>query len=342
MEFSSGLVKKSFIILPLLVILILISFTVFITTPNLFFPPSKTEENVTINLAYAGAVLEAVTYIANDYGFFEKEGVNVELHNVIPTLALPGLVAGQYQISMFASPNLVSYMTRDAPVVMIAHGSYIPPNPQGITMDGIIVRKGLDVKSPQDLKGKIVGIPAFGSVLDIHFKAFLKNNNINVKDFEYQEIPPPQVGSLMYAGRLDVYIGAQPHMTSLVSAGVADVYKYNDWIPQNHFSSTYTTSREFLENHPKTLEKFIKALQKAEVFMKNNPDAYYETVSKYAKVNISIVKEVPIPAPVGGDKLSINMKVLEETQDLQLQNGFIDKKVDFGKYVDARFVGTVS
>ena len=310
-------------------------------------PPTQTgivstsEENVTINLAYAGAPLEAVTYIANDYGFFEKEGVDVVLHQVIPTLALPGLIAGEYQISMFASPNLVAFMARDSPIVLIAHGLYIPANPKGITMDGLIVRKGLEMKSPQDLKGKIVGTPAFGSVIDIHFKHFLRINNIDIKDFEYLEVPPPQAGALLQAGKLDVYMGIQPLIVNLVSQGVVDVYRYNDWVPQNHFSSTYTTSKKFLEKHPETLGRFVRALQNAAVFMKENPDAYYETVAKYTRVNATLLQQFPIPVPVGSDKLSINLEVLEETQNIQLQSGFLDKKVDFSKYLDARFAGII-
>ena len=292
-----------------------------------------------IKVAYAGAPLEALTFIAKDYGFFSQEGVSVELDQVIPTLALPGLLAGQYQISMFASPNLVSFMSRGVPVVIIAHGLYIPKNPQGVTMDGIIVRKGLGITSPKDLEGKVVGVSAFGSVLDIDFRMFVKNNNIDLSQIQYQEIPPAQVGSLMEAGKLDAYMASQPQIVSLVSAGVAIVYTYNNWVPENYFSSTYTTSKSFLENNPNLLSRFVLALQKAASFMSQNSTAYYQTVSKYTKVSADLLREFPIPVPVGGNTLSIDMSILRGTETVQLQMGLISSEVDFSKFVDGRFVG---
>jgi NitT/TauT family transport system substrate-binding protein len=91
--------------------------------------------------------------VAQKKGFFDPENLQVELVQIRPAVAIPGLTIGSVDYTTVLGSTIAARM-RGVPLVIIGVFSDKP-------MDFLVGSKG--IVTPKELKGKIVGISAFGT-----------------------------------------------------------------------------------------------------------------------------------------------------------------------------------
>jgi ABC-type nitrate/sulfonate/bicarbonate transport system substrate-binding protein len=124
-----------------------------------------------LRLAYSAiTVNQAIPWIAHDAGHFKKHGLDVELVHASSTLALQALLAGEVSIAQSVTDACVSSNLNGADTLFM----------------GAILDKPLysfivnpKIKSPQELKGKRVGVTRIGSTPDALARAMLKMWNLD-------------------------------------------------------------------------------------------------------------------------------------------------------------------
>ena len=127
--------------------------------------PSK-EVLVPLRVAYSAiTVNQAIPWIAHDAGLFKKNGLDVQLIHASSITAMQALLAGEVSIGQSLTDACVTANLNGADTVFIASILDKPlysfvANPK--------------IKTPQDLKGKRVGITRFGSTPDALTRALLK------------------------------------------------------------------------------------------------------------------------------------------------------------------------
>jgi len=120
-----------------------------------------------LRLAYSAiTVNQAIPWIAHDAGHFKKHGLDVELVHASSTLALQALLAGEVSVAQSVTDACVSSNLNGADTLFM-----------GAILDrplySFIVNP--KIKSPQDLKGKRVGVTRIGSTPDALARAMLEN-----------------------------------------------------------------------------------------------------------------------------------------------------------------------
>src|ERR1041384_2835862 len=119
-----------------------------------------------LRLAYSAITInQAIPWIAHDAGHFKKHGLDVELVHPSSTLALQALLAGEVSMAQSVTDACVSSNLNGADTLFM----------------GAILDKPLysfivnpKIKSPQELKGKRVGVTRIGSTPDALARAMLK------------------------------------------------------------------------------------------------------------------------------------------------------------------------
>ena len=119
-----------------------------------------------LRLAYSAiTVNQAIPWIAHDAGHFKKHGLDVELIHASSITALQALLAGEVTIAQSVTDACVSANLSGADTLFL----------------GAILDKPLysfivnaKIKTPQDLKGKRIGVTRFGATPDALARAMLR------------------------------------------------------------------------------------------------------------------------------------------------------------------------
>src|SRR5438093_12493607 len=108
----------------------------------------------------------SVWYLAQDRGFYKKNGLDVDLL-FIPstTTSVSSLVAGDVQVANASGGGVASAVVARADLVLVA--CYLNSLPYELVV-------GESVKSAEDLKGKTVGISRLGSASDVAARALIR------------------------------------------------------------------------------------------------------------------------------------------------------------------------
>ena len=118
----------------------------------------------------AASVASLPTWVAQDGGYFAREGVPAELIYIRGgPQTMSALVSGEVPFAQIYGGALIAAALTGADVVIVA-GIVNSP------FFSIVTTKGID--KPDDLRGKKIGISTFGSATDFALRLALKKWNI--------------------------------------------------------------------------------------------------------------------------------------------------------------------
>jgi ABC-type nitrate/sulfonate/bicarbonate transport system substrate-binding protein len=119
-----------------------------------------------IKVAYAALVAGQVApWIAKEGGYFSKHGIDVDLIYIPATTATQALIAGEIQLAQVTGVSTAGAILSGAEVKIIA-------SVQNKLAGSIYVRP--EIKSPEQLKGKRLGVSRFGALSDTAVGIFLQ------------------------------------------------------------------------------------------------------------------------------------------------------------------------
>src|SRR5882724_2647119 len=123
-----------------------------------------------------------VWYLAQDRGFYKKHGLDADLL-FIPstTTSVSSLVAGDVQVANASGGGVASAVVAGADLVMVA--CYLNSLPYELVVNE-------SIKSPEDLKGKSIGISRVGSASDVAARALIRGLGLEPD----KQVPILQVG----------------------------------------------------------------------------------------------------------------------------------------------------
>ena len=127
---------------------------------------AETTKPTSLRLAYSAiTVNQAIPWISYEAGHFKKYGLDVELVHASSILALQALLAGEVAIAQSVTDACVSANLNGADTVFL--GAILDKPLYGFMVNS-------KIKTPQDLKGKRVGVTRFGATPDALARAMLK------------------------------------------------------------------------------------------------------------------------------------------------------------------------
>ncbi len=141
-------------------------------------------------------------WIAKDLGLYEKYGLDVKLVNIAAgSVSLTALLAGNVHLTTDSSSGVVAAAARGAPIVTVSTNGALPY--QFVALASI--------KSPDDLKGKIVGSSRIGAGTDFLLRRILAK--IGLTPGKDVSLIPTGVSEsdkrlqLIFQGKIDATIG---------------------------------------------------------------------------------------------------------------------------------------
>jgi len=233
--------------------------------------------------------------MAKPMGFYEKEGLNVE---VIKTagwaLVRDKVLSAEYDASHMLSPMPIA----------ASMGLGAQPNPtrvatiQNINGQAITMHiKHKDNRDPKNWKGMKFGIPFDYSMHNLLLRYYLAEHGIDpAKDVQLSVIAPPEMVANLRAGNIDGFLGPEPFNQRAVFEGVGFIQVLSKDLWDGHPCCTFAASEKFITEAPNTYAALFRAIASATVYAHKpeNRPAIIEAIApaNYLNQPIPVLQQV--------------------------------------------------
>ena len=163
--------------------------------------PASAAEEVTFalnwNVPYSGW---AGFYVAQEKGYFEEEGLDVEFLLVKGSNpANQAIAAGDAQLGVSTASSVVVAASQGLPLVTVS--AYMQSNPEGV-----IARKDRGIEAVTDFAGKRVGYNVANPTVYL-FEAKLQRAGVDKDDITWVTVQPEAMVPLLLEGEIDAAMG---------------------------------------------------------------------------------------------------------------------------------------
>jgi NitT/TauT family transport system substrate-binding protein len=164
-------------------------------------------QTVKLKIGYSVWVGYGPLFIARDKGYFNEEGLDVELVKVEdPKDRFAALSGKQLDGLVSTLDTMTLYWKAETPFVAILG---LDDSSGG---DGIVVRKDKNIASVQDLKGKSIGVNV-GSVSHFYLDYVLQQNGLAESDVSLVKMKQGDVPAALASGSVDAGVTWEPHLS---------------------------------------------------------------------------------------------------------------------------------
>jgi NitT/TauT family transport system substrate-binding protein len=214
----------------------------------------------------------AGVFAAVDQGFFEKEGVRVELRSFPgPTDTIPPTIAGDLDIALTTPDNVMSVdagQKADLVTIDVIDVS--------VGADAVVARN--DIVDVAGLKNKKIAV-TFGQCNELLLLEALARSGLKQSDVTLVNMDADAAGAAFIAGRLDGAVTWEPWLTQVTSSGKGHLLFSSKLAPNIIFDSAAVT-RRFAAGHKKEIEAFIRGMDAGVAYLRSHPEETYAIVAK--------------------------------------------------------------
>ena len=216
----------------------------------------------TLTLAHSTWVGYGPFYIARDKGFFEEEGVDIELRIMENTpLKMGAFMAGQVDLVASTADEFPIYMKPGTPV------KYFLAVDNSNGGDGVVSNK--EIETVADLKGRTVAFEE-GSVSQFFINALLLEAGLGQDDIEMVNMTATDAGAAFVADRVDAAVTWEPHLTQGEQTEHGHRLIDSSQKP-GLIVDVVAATQDTIDKHGDKLKAFNRAWQRALEFLASNP-----------------------------------------------------------------------
>ncbi|WP_152654556.1 ABC transporter substrate-binding protein [Oceanobacillus sp. CFH 90083] len=285
---------------------------------------------VSIMLDWYPNAVHSYLYVAEEKGYFEEEGIDVDIQfPANPTDPLTLAASGNVTMGLYYQPDVIAARANeDIPVKSVAAIVREPLN-------RIVYRSDDPINSPKELEGKRVGYPG------IPVNEAIVKTMVEYDGGDYEKVDMINVefelGSSLISEQVDAVSGmyVNHEVPVLRSEGyTVDFINPVDYGVPDFYEIVAVTSDETWEKEQENIEAFWRAARKGYDFMIENEEEALEFLLDYQdEVNFPLEKEIE------AESLSILLPKMkseqgfgsqekaswEETADWLKENGVIEE-----------------
>jgi NitT/TauT family transport system substrate-binding protein len=230
------------------------------------------------------AVTELQFRIAQMKGFYREEGLDVETLLIRGSVGMQALIGGSVDYAS-AAGSIIAAGVRGAPVKLVL---IVNSRPQ---FDLVGQR---DIKSIEQLKGKIVGISSRGGAVDLLTQLILTKHGLTPnKDVTSIVIgTPEELATALRAGAIAACLLSPPRQLLLYREGFSKLAYSGDYL-SSYPSGGVGATDEKIRTSPTEVLGFVKASLKGLQYYSQHRAESIDIISKYLGVkDLSLAGEV--------------------------------------------------
>lgn len=302
----------------------------------------KEDNNLTqITLAeVAHTIFYAPQYLAINNGYFEEEGLKI---NLILTSGADAVMS-----AVLSGDADIGFSGTEATIYVYNGGEkdYIKTFAGLTQKDGsfLVSRKKYNNFTLKDLKGKTIIGGRIGGMPEMTFEWALRQNNIDPKkDVNIDtSIAFSAMEGAFIGGTGDFVTLFEPNALSVEKNGYGYVVAYIGELGGNVPYTAYNARTSYIENNKDIIKKFTKAINKGLEFVKNNSEEKIaECIIDFfpdTSMNdlIKIVKRYK-DGNAWKENITINEEEFKHIQDIMKASNELDNYVEYNKLIFNEF-----
>lgn len=257
-------------------LLFLVGLIVVLLSPNAF---SQSLDRVRVGLS-ALSPSNWVVWVAEEKGLFKKHGIDAQVIFIGGGAArgMNALIAKDVQFMMIGGVGVINAALRGVDVAMVA---------SNVNLSTQRLMSRPEIKTPEDLRGKRVGVTAFGSNTHSVLLMLLKRWSMKPEDVVILQIgPSPTMILSLEKHLIDAAILTSPsdfiaeEKGNRTLADLADLKLYS-------LQGTLSTSRDYLRSSEDQATRFIRGYSEGIAFIKKNKSQSIEVLRKKLRLDQS-------------------------------------------------------
>ncbi len=310
--------------------------------------PAPLNPPVRVRWAVNGLVGEAGIFVAQERGYFQQQGLDVDLQpfrsftDEIPQLAIGQLDYGNGGLNS----DIFNAINRDIPLRIVAAASI---SRKGDGSAALLVRQDLvdsgRYKELKDLKGMSIAENSLGTSSQLFTEKILALGGLTKADVTFPTIPFPSMSTAFANKGIDAAFAVEPFVNGMVAQHLAkSVMTGAEGFPGG-INTVIVISPVFAKQQPEAAKRVMYAFLKGQreylaAFVDGtNPgdkDAIIQILAKR-----TAIKDPKVYAGMGltsGDPNGgFDLNVLNTFQDYFLKNGTQQKLIDTAQVVDLSY-----
>jgi NitT/TauT family transport system substrate-binding protein len=222
---------------------------------------SGTPEEIT--LGAPALETNALVYVAEDQGYFKKNGLNVTLKKYDSGgAAVPGLLKNETDLAIASEFVMVNAIFHKDDIRAL--GSI-----DKFENMFIIARKNRGIESVRDLKNRTIGVPE-GTIADFYLGRYLNLHNMKLSDVTFVNIRPDHSQEALATGEVDAVVTWHPYLDKISD-------RYGDRLivwPIQSSQLTYwniISRKDWADSHQDAIDRFLRSIAQASEYAMNHP-----------------------------------------------------------------------
>ena len=302
----------------------------------------KEKNNLTkIKLAeVTHSIFYAPQYVAINEGYFEDEGLEIEL------ILTPG--ADKVMAAVLSKDVDIGFSGSEATIYVYQNGEkdYVQTFAGLTQKDGsfLVAREKYDNFKLEELKGKYVIGGRAGGMPEMTFEWALRQNGIDPqKDLTIDT-------SIAFAAMQGAFIGGtgdfvtlfEPNATSVEKEDLGYVVAYIGELGGNVPYTAYNARKSYIENNPKIIKSFCNAIQKGLDYVKNNnPETIAQKIISFfpdtSHSDLTKMIERYKNGNAWKEKININEEEWNHLQDIMIASKELTEKSPYDKLIYTKY-----
>lgn len=284
----------------------------------------------------AHTIFYAPAYAAISKGYFEDEGIKIDLT----------LTAGADKVTaaVLSGDVDVGFCGSEATIYVYNSGEkdYLVNFARLTKKDGsfLVSRKKYDNFKLEDLKGKTVIGGRKGGMPEMTFEWALKQNNIDPKnDLKIDtSVAFPAMEGAFIGGNADFVTLFEPNATSVEKQGLGYVVGYVGSFGGEVPYTAYNAKKSYIEKNKDIIDGFTKAVDKGLKYVKETDSSVvakdiYEYFPELSLNDLTAIIERYKTNDAWASSSEITKKDFDHLQEIIINAGELDKKAPFEKLI---------
>jgi NitT/TauT family transport system substrate-binding protein len=250
---------------------------IFLCYRNDGFTQSKELTRVRVSYSSIGAA-SLSTWVAADAGIFHKHGLDVGLIYIGGgPRAMSTTIANETQITQGAGTGSILARLGGADTVTVA--TLLDTTPQSLMAN-------TNIRSPQDLKGKKLGVTRFGALSDFGLRKYLQKVGLDAeKDVTILQLGGlPEILAALQSGAIHAGTLSSPALTKAKQLGFKEMMDLGD-LGIRYPGLSYMTTESYIKTNRPVVLNFLRAIIESTHYLKRNKDFSIRVLKKYTKID---------------------------------------------------------
>jgi ABC-type nitrate/sulfonate/bicarbonate transport system substrate-binding protein len=271
-------------------------------------------------------------YIADEKGFYEENGLDVEVKLVagVPELAA-AVQSGDAQVALTSATSIASAWTSGIPFQIVAPGVLYTEEFPGTFL---MAAERANVDSVEDLAGTSIAVNSLNTLPHLSTLATLDDAGVDVDSVEFVVLNFPAIGQALESGQVQAGAVVSPFTDQIEAAGIGHrlVSPYDAVNNKEPFLNTvWFSTEEFINESPACVEQFRQAIFDTSDWA--NEEANLEERKAILQEYTDLTDEAVAALEVSPYGTEVNEDLVQPLLDVMERFGALEESLDAGEII---------